>query len=309
MKSGSHNRTDRVCSRQGFTLVDLLVALAVITVLMAVLMPVALQARNRAHAVTCVSNLRQIGVALGAYADDWRDRLPTLKGTPFAGSRPSAQWPDGSSTAQLRSVLSAYLKDDKVLRCASDLGAAEFGFSPDGGSVFARTGSSYACCCGPRAGQYGVAATGGTLSSMQPAQEHVLMRDYGSGWHGYHSRVGMNVTSRSTANCLFADGHVTATPVLRMAIGDRHYACLATSSSAAEGLAYLCGASGDHGVLLSGRRRIVEGGRTLEISLSGSVYSGGVDYSVDRVFRFSADTRIDPALRQIVNWVDSLVAG
>jgi prepilin-type N-terminal cleavage/methylation domain-containing protein len=59
-----------------FTLVELLVVLAVIGILVALLLPALSRARDRARGAQCVSNLRQWGLAYRQYADDNRDYLP-----------------------------------------------------------------------------------------------------------------------------------------------------------------------------------------------------------------------------------------
>jgi prepilin-type N-terminal cleavage/methylation domain-containing protein len=60
----------------GFTLLELLVVLAVITLLAALLFPTLAAARQRAHQATCLSNLRQIARAQLLYMDDWDERFP-----------------------------------------------------------------------------------------------------------------------------------------------------------------------------------------------------------------------------------------
>ena len=60
----------------GFTLVELLVVIAVISILMAVLFPVFQSARESARRTSCQSNLRQIGLAIFQYADDFDDQVP-----------------------------------------------------------------------------------------------------------------------------------------------------------------------------------------------------------------------------------------
>jgi prepilin-type N-terminal cleavage/methylation domain-containing protein/prepilin-type processing-associated H-X9-DG protein len=58
---------------KGFTLIELLVVIAILVILAALLFPVLAQARERARAVECASNMKQIGVALQLYAGDWDD--------------------------------------------------------------------------------------------------------------------------------------------------------------------------------------------------------------------------------------------
>jgi prepilin-type N-terminal cleavage/methylation domain-containing protein/prepilin-type processing-associated H-X9-DG protein len=62
--------------RAGFTLVELLVVMAVIAVLAALLFPVLAQARERARQTACLSNLRQIARAQLLYMQDWDERFP-----------------------------------------------------------------------------------------------------------------------------------------------------------------------------------------------------------------------------------------
>lgn len=68
------------CSRgravRGFTLIELLVVVAIIAILAAILFPVFAQAREAARKTSCSSNLRQVGVALTLYAQDFDEGLP-----------------------------------------------------------------------------------------------------------------------------------------------------------------------------------------------------------------------------------------
>ncbi len=67
----------------GFTLVELLVVMAIISILAAMLLPALSRARQQARAVACRSNLKQIGYSLGMYGVDYDELLPTSNNVAF----------------------------------------------------------------------------------------------------------------------------------------------------------------------------------------------------------------------------------
>ncbi len=64
--------------KQGFTLVEILVVIAIVVLLAALIFPVFNRARNAARTATCASNLKQIGLAFRLYTEDYRGLHPAF---------------------------------------------------------------------------------------------------------------------------------------------------------------------------------------------------------------------------------------
>ncbi|MGD8239412.1 MAG: prepilin-type N-terminal cleavage/methylation domain-containing protein, partial [Armatimonadota bacterium] len=62
--------------RDGFTLIELLVVIAIIAILAAILFPVFAKAREKARQTSCLSNIKQLGLACQAYSTDWNEEFP-----------------------------------------------------------------------------------------------------------------------------------------------------------------------------------------------------------------------------------------
>lgn len=100
----------------GFTLIELLVVIAIIAVLAAILFPVFAQAREKARAASCLSNCRQLGLAIQMYADDHDAAFPCscLRSMTMGGDMMSQ-----NMQSWLETTL-PYIKSRGLYRCPSD---------------------------------------------------------------------------------------------------------------------------------------------------------------------------------------------
>ena len=109
-------------SRQGFTLIELLVVIAIIAILAAILFPVFAQAREKARAASCLSNMKQMGLALDMYASDYDETMPLYRDQVFDFGNPDSttrKKSDGPWYPNYLWALQPYLKAKQIQACPS----------------------------------------------------------------------------------------------------------------------------------------------------------------------------------------------
>lgn len=108
------NRTEKLRKPAGFTLIELLVVIAIIAILAAILFPVFAKAREKARQTACLSNMKQIGLGVMMYVQDYDELYPKR----YGGACP----PDceNDKVRSWKNMVVPYIKNMDVYKCPSN---------------------------------------------------------------------------------------------------------------------------------------------------------------------------------------------
>lgn len=209
--------------RTAFSLIELVIAIAVIGVLLSILLPSLHSARSASHREQCAHNLSMLGVAWGAYLDDHNQQFPVLLAQPawqWGGARFSAV--NGEGHLDLNRPLSMYVSAPagertavSVLECPADTGIESDldGAGTGGRSAFRSFGASYRANSFLLTGWMSAEASDRRPISrdalLAPPAAMVLIGD--AGWYEQQHQTGRTAHwhgDDGQCNLLFLDGSV-----------------------------------------------------------------------------------------------------
>lgn len=206
--------------KTGFTLIELLVVIAIIAVLAAILFPVFSRARENARRATCQSNLKQIGLGLMQYVQDYDERWP-------AWARSNNNALGNTSDIWWSKQIQPYVKSTQLFVCPSNTtetyntGSLNNNISADYSAVYYADSGNYGAVRGTGngwgvfgdTGSTGVASsdipsTATTIAVCEQAHGDVFLPP--SGYDLTNTTYHLACQHLQTSNYLMADGHVKA---------------------------------------------------------------------------------------------------
>ncbi len=228
---------------KGFTLIELLVVIAIIAILAAILFPVFARARENARRTSCSSNMKQIGLGLIQYTQDYDERFPLFEvgGNPATDAAYYRE--PGHLSIDWSLAMQPYFKSMQALECPSDTlspryDLSTYGFGANvrrsyaiatylavhiangGGRQRTREGASLAAINSPAltvfAGERRGCGAGGTnysnwyLCGIYDAMDKTAAEGSNLELAAGSVANGQPMVHLGTANVLYTDGHVKA---------------------------------------------------------------------------------------------------
>ena len=117
--------------RKGFTLIELLVVIAIIAILAAILFPVFAKAREKARQASCLSNIKQMGVATMQYIQDYDECYPLGYRQGLTGEYLPVEKTTATANRWVAwfDTIYPYIKNGQVFVCPSKNGVVDYGYN------------------------------------------------------------------------------------------------------------------------------------------------------------------------------------
>ena len=120
------SQSSRSRNRRGFTLIELLVVIAIIAILAAILFPVFARARENARRASCSSNLKQIGLGVIQYVQDYDEQYPPSGGAVVTDPANPPSSDGGGSFGNWAQRIQPYVKSTQLFACPSNPSNKQF---------------------------------------------------------------------------------------------------------------------------------------------------------------------------------------
>jgi len=211
-----------VRKRRGFTLIELLVVIAIIAILAAILFPVFARAREKARMSSCLSNMKQLGLGIMMYVQDYDETL-CLNSHPCCISDFTRYANGDASAANWIVEIVPYVKNAAIFECPSARNAWGGTVSAGGLSMPAATNYVFNGHCRNRPmAQFAAPAQFPVLVEWAACESNCYMRpidccgaenwglpynDPSSHWGVQHAALTGPTTADGLYNVTFLDGH------------------------------------------------------------------------------------------------------